>query len=316
QNVPALTDPKATQEWKARVESAIYNSETQLGELSSEIKEISRRLDKASITASATLAGPVSQPAPVPHTHPPERYDGDPTSCRTFLTQCEIQLSLHSSSFSCEKAKVAYVISLLKGRAAQWATAEWSRGSEICSSYQSFSAELSRVFDPVKPRQDAAHQLSRLRQGKDSVNDYAIRFRTLAADSQWNNYALFDMFYQGLSEQVKDELAARELPQGVNNLIALASRIDRRIQERREERARRPVSHSFFQSRPSPSRTSPLVRHAVEEEPMQLGRTSLSREERERRLNEGLCFYCGSPDHQIHGCPVKDKAPHARRRRV
>jgi hypothetical protein len=53
------------------------------------------------------------------------------------------------------------------------------------------------------------------------VADYAVDFSTLAAESAWNQEALFDMFLHGVSEEVKDELADRELPTDLDSLIAL-----------------------------------------------------------------------------------------------
>ena len=58
------------------------------------------------------------------------------------------------------------------------------------------------------------------------MEDYAVDFRTLAAESAWNPEALFDIFLHGISEEVKDELAARELPTDLDSLIALTIRID------------------------------------------------------------------------------------------
>ncbi|KAI3375256.1 hypothetical protein L3Q82_021763 [Scortum barcoo] len=46
-----------------------------------------------------------------------------------------------------------------------------------------------------------------LKQGDRRVVDYAIDFRTLAADSVWNMYTINDAFVNGLSEGMKDQLA-------------------------------------------------------------------------------------------------------------
>lgn len=45
-------------------------------------------------------------------------------------------------------------------------------------------------------------------------------------ESAWNQEALFDMFLHAVSEEVKDELAAPELPTELDSLIALTIRID------------------------------------------------------------------------------------------
>jgi hypothetical protein len=42
----------------------------------------------------------------------------------------------------------------------------------------------------------------------------------VVAESAWNPEALFNMFFHGLLEVVKDELAARELPMDLDSLIA------------------------------------------------------------------------------------------------
>jgi hypothetical protein len=58
------------------------------------------------------------------------------------------------------------------------------------------------------------------------VADYVVDFHTLAAESAWNQEALFNMFLHGVSEKVKDELAAQELPTDLDFLIDLTIRID------------------------------------------------------------------------------------------
>ena len=38
---------------------------------------------------------------------------------------------------------------------------------------------------------------------------------------------------------------------------------------------------------------------------MQLGRARLSQEERQKRRQEGRCFYCGETGHLVSSCPAK-----------
>lgn len=56
--------------------------------------------------------------------------------------------------------------------------------------------------------------------------DYAIEFRTLAADSGWNDSALIDAFLHGLAAKVKDQLILLDIPD-LDGVIALINKIDR-----------------------------------------------------------------------------------------
>ncbi len=125
------------------------------------------------------------------------------------------------------------MVSHLTGRARAWATAEWSRGSSICESLCEFTETLRRAFDPISSDQEKARELSNIKQGMDSVCDYAIRFHTLATDSRWNATALYDVFLKGLSDQIQDLLVPLDLPSNLDSLITLAIRTDNRLQERK-----------------------------------------------------------------------------------
>lgn len=89
---------------------------------------------------------------------------------------------------------MAFVISLLSGEAAQREIAEWETKFVSGSSIESFPTELRRVFDPLKPSEEAGVRLPCIKQGNRSANCFAIEFRTLAANTTWNESALFNIF--------------------------------------------------------------------------------------------------------------------------
>ncbi|KAI3374155.1 hypothetical protein L3Q82_006021 [Scortum barcoo] len=72
-------------------------------------------------------------------------------------------------------------------------------------------------------------------QGRRRVVDYALEFRTLAADSGWNETSIIGAFMDGLAEEVKDFLAPLDTPRDFESLVEIASRIDNRLRERERE---------------------------------------------------------------------------------
>ena len=118
-----------------------------------------------------------------------------------------------------------------------------------CSSVSAFSDGVQKVFDKATPGREAARGVFNLVQGNRQVVDYSIDFRTLAAESDWNSSLLTDAFYNGLSDVIKDVLAARDPLADLDTLIATAIRIDGRLQERRRERV---LTTSPCSRQPSP----------------------------------------------------------------
>ena len=122
------------------------------------------------------------------------------------------------------------------GRVLSWATTILEQQSAICLRLDDFMAEMRKVFDSLVSRREAAQKLLQLRQDIRSVEDYVVDFRTLEAESACNPESLHDTFLHGLPEEIKDELAARELPMDIAYLIALTIWIDGRLQECRRKR--------------------------------------------------------------------------------
>lgn len=113
-------------------------------------------------------------------------------------------------------------------------------------SYTLFEDDFKRVFDHSVQPQEAPSQLLSLKQGSRSVADYSIEFRVLAAGSGWNDSALWSVFFQGLSEQLKDELVVRNETVSLYSLISSAVRLDNRLREHRRERSGQfPVTRAF-----------------------------------------------------------------------
>nr|XP_040035878.1 uncharacterized protein LOC120821434 [Gasterosteus aculeatus aculeatus] len=91
-------------------------------------------------------------------------------------------------------------------------------------------------------------------------------------------------------------LAAYEDTMGLERFLHLTIRTDRRMQPCLEDLEGQPS--------PSPPR-QPELTSSPEPVPMQLDNTCLSYTERQRRLTQGLCLYCGDDRHIIiFACPI------------
>ena len=282
-----------------------------LSSLANSVHALTTKMQQLSAQASAApvpaLPDPPVAPQPAarePRLPPPQPYNGEPGTCRSFLSQCSLTLELQASAFPTERSRVAYIITLLTGKAREWGTALWDSDDPVCANYKDFTDEMKEVFDRSVSGRDAAKQLLQLKQGSGSVFDYAIDFRTLAASCGWGDIALSDAFLSGLSDAVKDELVSHEVPTDFNELVKLSGRIDARLRERRHERA-------LFRPRPRPTTASllpPLQEAAPPPEPMQVDRAKVTPDERIRRRQENACFYCGQMGHFSLKCPLKANA--------
>lgn len=149
------------------------------------------------------------------------------------------------STYATDRVRIAFVLSLLEGRASQWAVATSRSKAPFFSSFTLFSAELHKIFDQPVQGKEVSRRLLTLKQGSSSVAEFAIKFKILAAETGWGEAALHRVFAQGLAENIQDEIAARDDTSSLEELISLAIRLDNRLRERRREKALDPLQPLF-----------------------------------------------------------------------
>ncbi|KAL0173533.1 hypothetical protein M9458_029501, partial [Cirrhinus mrigala] len=252
-------------------------------------------------------------PAPPPATSPspaappitasprlafPEKFDGSPGKCKGFLLQCTLFVNQQPHLYPTDEGRIAFVCSLLTGKALEWATAVWDLGQPTFPSFAAFLQSFKEVFQPSPGSSEAGEQIMALRQGRRTAAEYALDFRTLAAQSGWNDGPLKLHYRKGLQPDLQVELACRDENLSLNQYIELSIGVDNVMRACKPSRA--------FTVIP-PSASIPVA----SPEPMQLGVTKLSAEERERRLKNNLCLYCGQAGHIRATCPTRPPRPPA-----
>ena len=179
----------------------------------------------------------------------------------------------------------------------------------------SFKIEFDAQFSDPDKVAVALRKIKHIKQTK-SVAEYFAELRPLVNTLGWNDAAILHTFHEGLKDDVKDVLVTLERNRidTPDKLAGEAIRIDERLEERRKDKrstqsfqppSRRPQLHllpALSMSRlPKPWYLHLLLwtcRQHVD---------ALLIQERERRRQLGLCFYCGQKGHGTRDCPKKPK---------
>uniref|UniRef100_A0A8C2FDM1 Uncharacterized protein n=1 Tax=Cyprinus carpio TaxID=7962 RepID=A0A8C2FDM1_CYPCA len=242
--------------------------------------------------AAATIAHAAGTPAQVnPRLAYPEKFDGDSTKCKGFLLQCSLFVEQQPTLYTTDAGKIAFVCSLLTGRALEWITAVWREDGTAFTTFTDFLVRFREVFDHPREGKGAGERLLELSQGGLTAAEYAMNFRTLAAQTSWVSDTLKVLFRKGLNHELQTELACRDEGRTLSDLISLTITIDNL------QRSRRVSAQRLF-----PVTTT---RSAETTEPMQINSYHLTAEERHRRMSNRLCLYCGAPGHQRITCPSR-----------
>ncbi|KAK3558194.1 hypothetical protein QTP86_014007 [Hemibagrus guttatus] len=260
---------------------------------------LSRSGGSAAKPATAAPRDPPTARGESPRLALPDKFDGSADRCRGFLRQCEVFFAHQPGMYSNEETQCAFVMSLLTNRALEWASAVWDADPQIRSSFSHFTGLIREVFEYPAGGKDISVQLMELHQGTDTAADYAITFRTLAAQSGWNDASLWAVFRAGLNPDLQTELACRTEATTLSQFVATAIRLDnlRRQHQAGTSRAG-PVRHRSQTDYPSFREETP--------EPMQLGRSRLTSFAHPQQGRMRLCYHCGASGHQSSRCPERE----------
>jgi len=214
---------------------------------------------------------------------------------------------------------------------------------ELC--WVHFIAELQSIFGPHDPIADAEHQLEHLWM-KDAhrVTQYIVDFNRLTSQVQdYGDGALRRLFYSGLPDRLKDEIARVGKPLTLHGLRALCQEINTRYWERKDEISRTTKTQSTLSptkssnsrgnssntgqeksktGNPSSSANSSGLSKATSNQSSSGSRLDLTNklgkdgkltaDECKRCLENNLCMFCGGTGHFVDNSPKKTNKAKAR----
>jgi hypothetical protein len=195
--------------------------------------------------------------------------------------------------------------------------------------------ELQTNFGPFDPVGDAETDLESLKMGENQrFVKFVLTFNRLSSLVDWNDQALRHTFYRALPNRIKDEIARVHRPTTLSGLKVLTRQIDSRYWRRQDEikRENRSKPSTTSQDKPSNNKSSkntststsssaPKTSSASSSTPSGSGNSAsqakkttedlagklgkdgkLTTEERNRRVANNLCLFCGGTGHRASEC--------------
>ncbi|GAA6005336.1 hypothetical protein JCM11491_002662 [Sporobolomyces phaffii] len=261
----------------------------------------------------------------------PETFDGSRSKdVRTFIAQIDSYVR-DTPEWTDEHHKVRVCSSFLRGQAHRFVSSHLALSEHELEKpehawlrdFDAYKAKLLTTFsDPDQAASDA-RKLVRLRQ-TGAAWIYVAQFRRLSHSLNWGSNALKFYFIEGLSEEIKDELARLDKVEDFEKLVDRVVTLDNRAFYRRLERngnARASLTpHRAPASLPSALPVAAEDRMQIDASRKVASNAAGSRargpltpsEKRYRKVNN-LCGYCGSKGHcaNDNDCPAL-KAKNAR----
>jgi hypothetical protein len=214
---------------------------------------------------------------------------------------------------------------------------------EWLEDWPSFLRSLRSHFGPIDPIGDAEDSIDNLKMRENQqIVKYDVEFNRLAIRTGWNNTVLRHRYYSGLAERIKDIMGQQVKPSTLNDTKKLAYSIDARYWERLREKTRsdksssrsdnrsdnksdkrsndsqgsnsdnhsatKPHSHSHSHDHDTKSGQSSNSNSGNSDNPAypdKLVDGKLTSQERQRRLDNDLCLYCGETGHKALDCTKK-----------
>ncbi|MBW0509391.1 hypothetical protein O181_049106 [Austropuccinia psidii MF-1] len=244
----------------------------------------------------------------------PEFFDvTQPFKVRSFIQACQLIFYNDQANFSQDRRKVLYATSFLIGRAAKWIEPYLSNltnqdPSYLLNSWKLFEYQLFALYGDPNEVRKAQAELYSLRMKEGGYVSLSIAdFRSLVSRiGDWGERALIRHFRKGFPSRILNQLASHPSRiYSLQDLINITLELDTKYHERKKEKGHFQEKKSeASKSNSSHSQSSSNSNQKKRDKPHSslLNKAfKLMNSEKERRIKEGLCTYCGGK-HSLESC--------------
>ncbi|XP_042299927.1 uncharacterized protein LOC121917880, partial [Sceloporus undulatus] len=226
------------------------------------------------------------------------KFNGDPEQLPFFLAQVAGHMRTRGDYFPDQGEKVCCVAGRLEGQAAQWLVQLYDcRAPELQNLGAFMTALRARFEDPFRVDR-AKTKFMTLQQGKRSVGEYVLEFRSVAAQiPDFPEPMLVRQFQDGLNSELLEWVLMRGNPEGLQEWMRWAGEAETTKERVRLAKHRAALQQGKAMVKPSGG--------GAQQHPK-----AMRESEKQRRMRLGLCLACGMKGHLIAKCPERagDKA--------
>ncbi|MBW0529233.1 hypothetical protein O181_068948 [Austropuccinia psidii MF-1] len=257
---------------------------------------------------------------PIWNETPSDSFDGtQPFKVRSFIQSCQLIFHNYLANFTQDRKKVLYATSFLIGRAAKSIETYLSNLTNhdpnyLLNSWKLSESQLFTLFgDPNEVRKAEADLDSlRMKEGG-NVSLYIADFRSwVSRIGDWGERALIHHFRKGFPSRILDQLASHPSRiDSLQDLMYITLELDTRYHERKNEKShhqeKKPEASKSNYSHPKSSSSSSQKKKKNFQKRDKTHSSLLNKDfklmksEKERRVKEGLCTYCGGK-HSLESC--------------
>jgi hypothetical protein len=150
----------------------------------------------------------------------PEKFDGTRSKFQGFVNQVRLITILQLERYPTEQLRVGLVGILLTKQALSWFSPLFERRAHLLNNFEVFLVAFVEAFEDHDKARSTTTKICVLRQGSRPTSVYALDFRLLACDINWDEEALMNQFHWGLRDDMKDLLLSMHDPQTLNEAIS------------------------------------------------------------------------------------------------